>query len=412
MARTRPRLELFPNLLHLQWGSNLFDCLLFVHPRLHSLSIVLPSNFVAIAPDFSSYLAHRLPNMEVLSFTAVFPINGVDEALNSTIRDLSGLRVVHLPTAPTKRVLETLSQLPSLGKVTLRPFQGTPSIRDIGDLKFETDAFASLRDITLSLPYFAATKLILHPNFPTYLTHVQIESPSVESPAHFSDLLGAISGRNGSMTSVRVVCLSMAGSTRPEQGDFINMRHIRPVLKCTKIRSLELAHYYPLDLIPADLEEIASAFPHLETLVLNCSPADITPPGVTPLPISSILALTRCPELQRLGLYFSTSSELIPRNAPNTFFSHFKSLLVGKSTVTNPRALAFFLSHLCPRLTNVVTGTDWMQDDREPPAILSPEWEEFAKWLPLLSEIRAEERAWTQHQLRGLRGKLTASASD
>ncbi|KAJ8522210.1 hypothetical protein ONZ45_g1144 [Pleurotus djamor] len=362
-----------------------------MHPTVRHLSLILPENFPTTAGVFSPYLTRRLPSIETLDVALKTQINDIDGLLVSCIEQLSSVKAISLPIAPDKPILETLSRLPHLSKITLKPYN--PSTSSPQDFAFGEKAFPELQDVAFSLPYFSATKLLFHPQLPTFLTRIHIESLSSESPADFSDLLTAIADRNPSVVSVRIISSLVE---RPSRMEFVDMRHMRPILRCSKLRSLELAHFYPFMLFPPDLEEIASAFPHIETLVVNCSPSNTSETTPSPVPISSIIPFASCcPKLRKLGLYFDGSSSLIPRNQPEHVFPRLITLFVGSSTVSNPRRLAFFLSHICPYVTEILTGKQWIDGLCAAP---SKEWEELVTLLPLLSEVRTEERVWAKHQ--------------
>ncbi|KAF9492634.1 hypothetical protein BDN71DRAFT_1433106 [Pleurotus eryngii] len=231
----------------------------------------------------------------------------------------------------------------------------------------------------------------MHANHPPALLRIRIGSQKAESPAHLTQLLDAIAASYPRLDQLHISCLTSAAPTDPKE--VVDIHTIRPILKCVMLRSLELAHYYPFHLLYIDVEEIATSLPHIEALILNCSPASKASRDKLSFPALVSLA-ANCPKIKHLGLYLGLLKEDIPASDqnPQVRFNNLHTLCTGYSSVSNPRSVTFFLSFLCPWLTDFIQGDSWMGEGRTAKDG-AKEWDEIESLLPFLASVRAHERA-------------------
>ncbi|KAG9217651.1 hypothetical protein CCMSSC00406_0003660 [Pleurotus cornucopiae] len=391
LARTRPR---YANLQSLHWTGSLVQCLAFMHPDVKKLVFTVPENFSSQHLSFSQYFYARLPNLQSLELKNLTSSSNpnAEQALGTTIEKLAQLRQLTLPCGLVDGLMNILSNLPKLEALSMTSRSNSDT-----NLPLSDGAFSSLATISLVMSFSASAQLFNHPNHPPALFRIRIESPRAESPAHMTQLLDAIAVNYPRLRQLHISCLT--SSAPPDINETVDIRTIRPILKCSMLRSLELAHYYPFRLLYVDVEEIAISLPHIEILVLNCSPASKSLQDTLSFPALISLA-ANCPKLERLGLYLGLRDEDIPASDQNTpvKFNNLRTLCSGYSSVSNPRSVAFFLSFLCPWLTDFVRGDSWMGEGHTGKDGVK-EWDEIESLLPFLASVRAHERASVHRKL-------------
>ncbi|KAF7421186.1 hypothetical protein PC9H_011706 [Pleurotus ostreatus] len=367
-----------------------------MHPDVKKLVFTVPENFSSQYLSFSQYFYARLPNLQSLELKNLTSSSNpnAQQALGTTIEKLAQLRQLTLPCGLVDGLMNILSNLPKLEALSM-----TSRSNSDNNLPLSDGAFSSLSAISLVISFAASTQLFNHPNHPPALVRIRIESPRAESPAHMTQLLDAIAASYPRLRQLHISCLT--SSAPPDINETVDIRTIRPILKCAMLRSLELAHYHPFRLLYVDVEEIAISLPHIETLVLNCSPASKSLQNTLSFPALISLA-ANCPKLEHLGLYLGLRDEDIPASDqnPQVKFNNLRTLCTGFSSVSNPRSVAFFLSFLCPWLADFVRGDSWMGEGRTGKDGMK-EWDEIESLLPFLSSVRAHERASVHRKLQG-----------
>ncbi|KAF4590420.1 hypothetical protein EYR38_009720 [Pleurotus pulmonarius] len=376
LSRTRPRYAILPNLRSLHWNGPLVQCLTFMHPDVKKLVFTVPENFPSQHLSFSQYFHARLPDLQSLELKNLTSNSNpnAEQALGTTIEKLTKLRQLTLPCGLADGLMNILSNMPKLEALSM-----TSRSNSDANLPLSDGAFSSLAAISLVTSFAAAAQLFNHPKHPPALVRIRIKSPRAESPAHMTQLLDAIAASYPRLGQLHISCLT--SSPPPDINETVDIRTIRPILRCTMLRALELAHYYPFRLLYVDVEEIAISLPHIETLVLNSA---------------------NCPKLERLGLYLGLREEDIPASDqnPQVKFNNLRTLCTGFSSVSNPRSVAFFLSFLCPWLADFVRGDSWMGEEHNAKKDGSKEWDEIESLLPFLASVRAHERASVHRNLQ------------
>ncbi|KAG8937115.1 hypothetical protein FRC03_009651 [Tulasnella sp. 419] len=118
----------------------------------------------------------------------------------------------------------------------------------------------------------------------------------------------------------------------------LSFGHLRPLLKCRKLRRFHISHNLPLDFTPEDVRELLDSWPQIDHLEL-CSDPLVVPDMISstmPLSIFSTFA-ERCPNLIYLSLYLDMSSfQSIQSKMPDlTGLKNLETLHFGTSLVTD-----------------------------------------------------------------------------
>jgi len=180
-----------------------------------------------------------------------------------------------------------------------------------------------------------------------------------------------------------------------------------PLLSLHQLVRLELRHNLPLQISDIDLTELGAALPSIESLVLNPEPLLLTKPRFT---IHSLLSIAQnFPNLFHLGLYLDAQEDMTPPapSVPGTrMFPYLRTLNVGVSAIGPDHVqVALFLSHLLSENEGVViqSGVSWNKELFERSNGYSTavrtrcrRWDKVVKTLPLLWQLRREEKAHRQ----------------
>jgi hypothetical protein len=306
----------------------------------------------------------------------------------------------------TSRVAECLSRLEYLGVVEFqyREEQGIGNPGDVASFfpSLDEGAFSSLWDLSLCSRFLDVTRLLAGSFAPSNITMLYIDSPISETPSSIHDLLSNISENCQllkNLTLVPTVEIS-AFTEQPQPEDQLNFETLRPILMCPNLTSFEIIHKYPIILRLEDVEELASKWPSLETLVLNNEPASMHEPSLT---LRALLPLARhCPLLRQLGLFLNATAVGLPLIGEELVpFKQLTQLSMGVSRVVETEPVALFLSRMCPLGCALNSGVTWDADYSEGRLGLEigqrhRKWEEVGKLLPPLIQLRLEERERTR----------------
>ena len=145
----------------------------------------------------------------------------------------------------------------------------------------------------------------------------------------------------------------------------------------------------------ATLEAMAQSWPKLRDLAFNApwSSGNRWPSQCT---LRGILHLVKhCPNLASLRIPFNASAEISWNGRPGggVVCEQMGDLDVGYSPITDPRAVASFLSDVFPKLQSITT---WDHFDADDPAEVELQhlWQETNRLFESFVAIRNEERAW------------------
>lgn len=191
---------------------------------------------------------------------------------------------------------------------------------------------------------------------------------------------------------------------QPVYAEPLSWDDIRPLLLCKHLRVFELTWTSPLGLLQDDVEELASSWPSLRILQLNCLPNPVIPLAPPTLTLGALIPFsTHCPELEELGLDIDTDTAALEFTAgdaaapPPPPFRKLSRLCFGLSPIAEAGPVALFLSRICPLGCEIAPGP------RVPDGFnvvfyewtirLLDLWTEVGRVLPLLVRLRMEERA-------------------
>ncbi|KAG9220356.1 hypothetical protein CCMSSC00406_0006621 [Pleurotus cornucopiae] len=305
-------------------------------PHLESLTLQLPSHYEHISNDL---LETQLSEVETL--------DDIYDAIVTSLRSLLLLSHVSLPKCFL--VSKVVQQLSTLNKLTstetslpLSPCEAT------FPLALAANSFISMTRLTFSMTFARATECFAQSNHPPNIVHLELVSTIIEPERDYSRLLVVLSV---SYPSLEVLVLDFK-QRREVDVDLtvqttITFRSLRPILCCTKLKTLILRHYFPFILEHDDILSIAKALHSIETLLLNESPHALLKPT---FPIGTLLVFrTHCPRLKRLGLYFGMGTKHIPITVPEGCLSKISSLKLGASRADPCFDVGCFLNDVCPK---------------------------------------------------------------
>ncbi|KAJ3755431.1 hypothetical protein EV360DRAFT_72858 [Lentinula raphanica] len=422
IAYQRPSniLELCPNLKVLEWCGDthyhmINPSILFMGPSLerYILNEDKPSRihlaFVLRA------VADRCPNLKHMKLS-------LQEAANPSYVDIirkfiENMRVLHSvdlpPFADMSSLISTLrSYQPGLRNLRIQGCYNVngrvdkPRITSLALPSPSSNGFASLTLINIFAPY-AMVKELLENGFP-FLQQISVTSDLrvPEAPSAVKSLIETLAKECPRINRVYLSYdyLRAREYVRlPHADSIVAMDHIRPLLKCTKMRHFDFRHPFPITLDDISAEEIATSWPELLQLHLSNDRAQ------------AVFHLAKDPDIQTL---------------PAPFFSKLRGLNVGTSLLyeRDKHQVAQTLSRILPAPSDLLfdeyTIADEVDDadsntDEEESAIPlgSDGWSSvmciisFMRWVDKATkleqhdlrsqnqELEAEnERPWTQIQ--------------
>ncbi|KIM84932.1 hypothetical protein PILCRDRAFT_87278 [Piloderma croceum F 1598] len=284
--------------------------------------------------------------------------------------------IVHLVSLPTLyevdiyisngpiNITEPHSPFPALRLLTLNGDSITPHIEFVK--KFVRSALLQSFSICVANPPSSAElgqmfSLLVAHSAPEHLTSIEVRHP---------DYIGY-------------------GDDSPS---LLNARDFEPLTKFTNLECISIE-------TECTVENFDDSF--LETLAwtklhhlafTNCW--STSPPSQCTLRGILHLAL-HCPDLTSLSIPFQASAEISWNGRPGggVVNEHLQELDVGQSPITDPRAVASFLSDIFPRLKCIVA---WDNFDPDNPTEVAnrKRWMEMIQLFESFVAIRNEERAW------------------
>lgn len=379
IAKTRTRLTIFPNLRTLNWddGMSFDQCVIFMHNEITTLSVTFNDETELEIARTSLMDITRMPNITRLTLEMFHPMTTIEPIaapLLSSMSNLEGLEI--LPFHFISGIAKSVSLLQHLRVVEFRwEHLDEPTVEKSvsGDLNFEPGAFSRLEELSFCASFSDAIRFVVTPNGPKNLKKLRINSQDLESPMAYRALIAAIATTYESLTFLALSCFYSW-----ELGSDLPIEHqptyepfaidiLKPLFKLHGLLFLKVIYWGSLGLRDKDLEEIAIAFPSIETLDLNPRPMF---PQTSDLTLSSILRFAdHCPRLQELSFLIDASHTTIPelqaafQRAPRM---NLKSLHLGiVEALEEEETIAFLLSWVCPPECCVVCEIEEEEGDRE-----------------------------------------------
>ncbi|KIJ94186.1 hypothetical protein K443DRAFT_683973 [Laccaria amethystina LaAM-08-1] len=435
MARTRTRLDILPNMNTLSWNAPLSLSIMFMHRGVKHFVVVIPTD-VEVAPFFQD-IAARMPDLCHLDLRSRLPVRNIEENTCILLSCLTKLQKITFPRFYfTTRVTESLSRLDALGVVEFQYHdeQGVGSPEDVADFcpTLTEGAFPALWDFSLNVDFEDAALFVTAEYAPANLTMLYIDSEEIESPADVQALINAVADHCPHLKLLALVSQRNARtqSPPPSEDRCIDYGTLKPLLRCRNLTSLEIVHQFPLSLKQEDLERLAVAWRALEKLTLNNEPVHMTQSNLT---LHALLPFAEhCRQLTHLGIFIDASHDIptcpfpvhstslsLSTSKPTTGYTPFRSLhrlSMGVSIIKPHPAptapVALYLSQLLPLHCKLDCGITWNED---PATEVDPDameggvgvmdvgiaemiaerceaWGEVAGVLPMLTQLRMEER--------------------
>ncbi|KAI9464627.1 hypothetical protein BJY52DRAFT_832115 [Lactarius psammicola] len=413
LARSRTTLEIFPNLRRLWWDTEYRalrsqHAVLFMHDRVKEFTFSLETNDpMSLATD----IVGRMPSLCSLKCTCfatpyTFYDPNYDAILEHLLSHLPNLQEITLPKqALGGQVLKTLSLLPELRVVQFDNMGGLQCspMAVIAD-KLEEGAFPMLDDLCLDstledMRYYLTGGALL-----PRIKSLSVESVNSESSLAVQEFLTDVTRCYPSLETISIdVIVSVE---EQEACEPLMPAHLHPILSLKQLVRLELRHNLPLQISEVDLAEFGAALPAVEFLVLNPEPLLLSKPRLT---IHSLASIGQnFPNLFHLEIYLDaedveTQPPPPPPLAKMQAFPYLRVLNVGVSPLGPDQVpVALFLSYLLSdnERVDIRSGSLWAPELFESSAeygtklrVRRKRWEEVAKTLPLLLQLRKEEKA-------------------
>lgn len=404
IAKTRPaNSEIFPNLRSLMLDKDFLSCMLFAHSEITSFKLHIrhkeetESWYSEFFPDISC----RMPNLTEINIEIDTITPDIVESLTiELLKALPKLRIIFLPPDFTTKIAECCSQFENLHyfscqskhRVSSRPVftdpgSSQPTVRD---------GFPSLWRLYLSISFDDAIRFIGRLAAPWNMVEFCITSPTAETRDSFAALVATVAE---AFTEVRSLSLRSPPNymaprhvvNDPKQR--INISVLGPLLRCSKLRSLNLIHGDPFNLHYKDLEEMALAWLEIEQLNLNPIPAYYSRSSLT---LEALQPFARhSHELRNLGLFMDTSHTPVDLFQDCPPFRKLEILAVNLSMINNIPLIAMVLSHVCPVACRFSPPIDVGFREKEFGSILQRRawfWGEVETLLPYFAQTRMQER--------------------
>lgn len=411
VARTRTSLEILPNMHTLEWiftnNAHMERCKLFLHRRLRHLSVSAPSQLDP-RMDFYTDLCARAPHLHSLTLFVNFPGRPIDDELRIILRDLPELKKIVLPEFHyTSTVIEQLSQAKSITAVDfnqdLKLGYGNPTNVASFAPALKEGAFPCLRELNLSVRVDDVDRFFRASFAPVHITSLYINSYTEHTPTEVHAFLTTLTQQCQLLTRLHLQLYHRVLPTVLPTDQQLSYATIKPVLTFPNLSAFEIVHKYPLKVTLDDLEDLASKWPHLESLMLNVEPLFIAEDAFA-LDLCALLPFARhCPRLRVLGLYINaTEAEIPPSHTPLEPFTALRTLSLGTSQVRDTGAVATFLSRILPARCVLDMGITWTEFGAEDDRVLPQDlryplqkrcvaWHAVQKLLPALVRLRKQE---------------------
>ncbi|KAI0073082.1 hypothetical protein K474DRAFT_1723382 [Panus rudis PR-1116 ss-1] len=418
IARTRPPANILPailpNLRSLSWFSQLHSrtsySFMFMHENITKFDIYLRIADEHPLDAVFDEIRLRMPHLTSLDLRFENSMCEIEDSFIKLVSRLKKLKQIILPAfTVTTRVFEALSKLPNLRIIQFEflASQGIGQPSDVASFspRLEDGAFPSLFDLALNCSMQDATRLFNAPFAPIHMKMLYLHVTAPATPDEMRQFLTVLSENCQLLTHLSINLTRLPAFSEdapiPDNGR-VTWDHLKPVLSLPELTDLSIIWSHPFMITEANIEEMASKWPSLESLCLNSEPLD--PSEESMLTLRALVPFARhCPKLNELGLYISTKDAAeLSRETTATLTKPFKSLQrfeVGLSGILDPKPVALFLSQLCPSECSVESGVTWPDGfgmmSKELEGNLNvwwERWQEVDSLLPLLIQLRQEER--------------------
>ena len=366
-----------------------------------------------------SYLSQvhaRAPQVTHLEVGTDYSITEVQEEVLTL---LSGFPCLVYLTVPlyclTSILVSRLSTLRHLSSISFsKPVErrtGHPSDVAHWAPSLADGSFPTLHHLSMSAHLVHALDFVTSPFAPRHLTKLYVNVIAIDNPYVVRQLFTALVSHYPQLKDLYVDFIVGPDAPivypPPPLQSRPGIETLRPLLSSSSLTSFGFRWDYQLNLSQSDVEELASGWPRLESLLLNCQPIpEISGPLLS---MNALIPFARhCPHLHQLGLYLNAN--VVPNRSPSPRspirFKSLRTLSVGASSLSSVDSTALFLSQLLPPGCRIESGVRWpdafglaldkvgiVDDRRVKMAEWWVGWNDVGKVLPLATEARMEERA-------------------
>ncbi|KAH7914881.1 hypothetical protein BJ138DRAFT_1176931 [Hygrophoropsis aurantiaca] len=412
VARTRTVVDILPHTHTLEWIYSSVEYMdrsvLFMHNGITNLTVAVPPLHFD-RPVFSDMCA-RMPRLLALDLRVPFAMNLIEDDIISMLQNLPGLKKIALPEYHvTSAIITQLSKMKHIGVVQFEygEEQGMGDPEDVVPFNptLGEGAFPALWDLNLTATLEDVNRFFNADFAPINITSLYVDSHIQQTPNDLHILLQTLSENCHNLRQLFVNLLYHEPQNVNLVPDLqIKFHTLKLLLSFPNLVAFELQHEYPVDVTLSQLEELASNWPSLESLVLNQEPFVLREFN---LDLRALLPFaSHCPSLRRLGLFLDASAAEIPTDSIKPFRS-LQTLLVGVSRARNSDAVALFLSQICPPGCNLLYGVTWGTFGEsvcknlnveiiEEASVRCIPWSMIDDILPLLIQLRREEKVKTR----------------
>ncbi|KAN0137184.1 hypothetical protein V8E53_005181 [Lactarius tabidus] len=409
IARSRTTLEVFPNLRRLWWETEYRalksqHAVLFMHDKVQEFAFSLQTEDpMSLATD----VVGRMPSLLSLKCMSYDPFYEprYDPILKHLFSHLLKLQEITIAKqALGGHVLKALSLLPELRVLQFDTIGGIPCTPApvIAD-KLEDGAFPLLDDLCLDSTLEDMRHYLTGGALLPRLRSLSVESANLESPFAVQEFLSDVTRCYPLLGTIAIDVIVRI--EEQEDCEPLMLEHVQPILSLGQLTHLELRHNLPLQISEVDLAEFGAALPAVQFLALNPEPLLLSKP---PFTIHSLPSIGQSfPNLSHLEIYLD-AEDVGTQPTPSPLakmrvFPYLRLLNVGVSPIGPDQVpVALFLSYLLSdnERVEIRWGSSWdpqlfehSDEYRTAFEERCQRWGEVAKTLPLLLQLRKEEKA-------------------
>ncbi|KAJ7471651.1 hypothetical protein B0H11DRAFT_2283037 [Mycena galericulata] len=390
-----PRDLLCPNLRDLTWSpqsaSAFPHIFMFLGAQIQRITIGLygPDSQISLLPQ----LGIMYPGL--LDVTVITPgwhrMNRplLRQSITSFVSNLTSLKSLSLPDLG-REAFDYIAQLPTLRSLVLQhPSEFTPRIRIAPNADAAQLGFTSLEylQIDAATPEFTTALICSMKQAPVSSFITEFTPPY--QPLYLRDFYSSLAAH---LSHDALSCINFTNDWEDdlERDDMhIITGHILRGLFCfTNLTEVSLEPRMGFDIDDATVIEMTSAWPRIERLEF-VTPAYHAQNPAARLTLNVFPAIARhCPSLSFLQIFLDTSVVPISTVAQPVQQHTLMALDVGHSSISDPLAVASFLSALFLELTTICTDHDGDRYPEIPREILQlsdvshEKWKEVERSLP------------------------------
>ncbi|KAJ6550863.1 hypothetical protein DFH09DRAFT_988706 [Mycena vulgaris] len=410
ISSSLPQELLCPNLRSISWGPKLdpvfSNILLFLGPNITTVHLSLPAPSISLIASLST-LPLRYPELKTLHISwdnwDSFPLCPISSII---ALDLDQIEILSLDGLD-RAALQHLSHLPYLHSLTLH----APEVVHLGSSpSLSMGPFPALRSVTfLTTTFEFAAKfvdLLSDCRLEAFTVRTKVLATKMDTRQLYSSLASRMS--HSALQSLTVQVVDYDSPTPPPEmiADYaISGNTLAPLFRFWNLTRIVLRTPVGFGIDDTTAWDIARAWPNLQSLTLDAASELHHTPTMT---LAGLRAFaTHCKVLSDLNISFDASTVPPFDNSPGTRISQLQLRFLGvaASPISEPPAVARFISGLFPRLMTISTVREWrwdfytgFDDDDEMAAARAHNivWKQIQAMLPMITAVRLEEREWAR----------------